>query len=223
MKIKTPPKKAVKAAKPTKLSKTTLEKMLEATYEKGFNGEVNGYAMDKKLSSGRVRVFHDDKTKHTVVAHRGSQNGRDWFENGLYALNLEVGKGWNRSKTAQKNAEKKYGTGNLTTIGHSKGALHAEKFGKKGGETITLNKPVNLPHALFNPVADNQTDYTGEGDVVSILRPLQRGNKQVVLKKKKSLYSRAKGLIKKGVVGYILDEHSTKTLNRLPSEDEELM
>ena len=75
----------------------------------------------------------------------------------------------------------------MTTIGHSKGALHAQDFGQKG-DIVTLNKPVNIRDAIGYKVPKYQTDYRGEGDVVSVLRPLQKGKKEVTLtKKKKSL------------------------------------
>jgi lambda repressor-like predicted transcriptional regulator len=215
MRVKTTPKKSKAKKSATALSKSTLENMLANTYKKE-NETVGSYTVDPQLSDIRVKVYHDPSTKHTVVAHRGSASARDWFENALYLGNIEAGQGWNISKKRQKEAEKKYGVGNLTTIGHSKGALHAEKFGKRGGEIITLNKPVNIPHIL-SEVPSNQTDYTGEGDVVSILRPLQRGKKEVVLKKKKGVLSRAKKFLK-DPLGSLLVEHSTETLNRLPSE-----
>jgi hypothetical protein len=115
----------------------------------------------------------------------------------------------------QREAEKKYGTKNLTTIGHSKGALHAQEFGKRGGQILTLNKPVNTSDILYK-VPKKQIDYQGEGDIVSLLRPLQRGNKQVVLKKDMGVVKRIRRAIKDPVKA-ILGEHSTSTLSRQPS------
>lgn len=203
--------------KATALSKDTLEKMLAATYE-GQNLNVNNYNVDQRLSDERVKVYHDPTTKHTVVAHRGSAETRDWLENGLYALGLTKGKGWRHSKKVQKEAERMYGVENLTTIGHSKGALHAQKYGQKGGAIVTLNKPVNLTDAIHYKVPSKQTDYTGEGDVVSLLRPLQRGKKAVVLKKKGGALRGVKQVLKKGIIGSVLEEHATGTLRRLASE-----
>jgi hypothetical protein len=204
--------------KATALPKDTLEKMLAATYE-GQNINVNNYNVDPLLSDQRVKVYHDPTTKHTVVAHRGSAEARDWFENALYATGLQVGKGWRHSKKRQQEAEKKYGVGNLTTIGHSKGALHAQQYGKRGGEIITLNKPVGLQDINYK-VPEYQTDYTGEGDVVSLLRPFQRGSKEVVLKKKGGVLKKIKKVLSKGIIGNVLEEHGTGTLRRLASKDD---
>lgn len=215
MRVKNVPKKAKAKKSATALSKSTLESMLANTYEKE-NKPVGSYLTDAQLSDARVKVFHDPKTKHTVVAHRGSASGRDWFENLLYLGDIQAGKGWSHSKKRQKEAEKKYGLENLTTIGHSKGALHAEKYGKRGGEIITLNKPVNV-QSISKEVPSYQTDYTGEGDLVSALRPLQGGKKEVVLKKKKSYLARVHDALK-DPIGTLLSEHGTATLNRLPTE-----
>lgn len=216
MRVKAVPKKTKSKKTATALNKGTLESMLSSTYKKE-NESVGSYFTDAQLSDERVKVFHDPTTKHTVVAHRGSSGARDWLiENPRYALGIEKGYGWDNSEKRQKAAEKKYGLENLTTIGHSKGALHAEKFGKRGGEIITLNKPVNFQH-LLSPVNANQTDYTGEGDIISILRPLQRGKKEVVLKKKKGTLSKVKSYLK-NPISSVLEEHGIETLNRLPSE-----
>lgn len=203
-----------KASRVTKLSKTKLEHLLAATYDKK-KVNVDNYVIDTDLSDDRVKVYQDPVTKHTVVAHRGSATGTDWFENGLYALGIKAGSNWKHSKEVQKKAEKKYGVENLTTIGHSKGALHAQEFGKHGGEILTLNKPVNVGDILYK-VPKKQIDYQGEGDVVSLLRPLQRGNKQVVLKKEMGLGKRISRALKHPIKT-ILGEHSTRTLERQPS------
>lgn len=209
---KAAPKK--KAAPVTKLSKTKLEHLLAATYEKK-KVNVDNYVIDTDLSDDRVKVYQDPSTKHTVIAHRGSATGSDWFENGLYALGIKAGTNWSHSKQVQRAAEKKYGTKNLTTIGHSKGALHAQEFGKHGGQILTLNKPVNVSDILYK-VPKKQIDYQGEGDVVSLLRPLQRGNKQVVLKKDIGVAKRISRAIKHPI-NALLGEHSTRTLTRQPS------
>ena len=206
------PKK--KAPPVTKLSKTKLEHLLAATYDKK-KINVDNYVIDTDLSDDRVKVYQDPATKHTVVAHRGSATGTDWFENALYGLGIKAGSNWSHSKKVQKAAEKKYGTENLTTIGHSKGALHAQEFGKRGREILTLNKPVNVSDILYK-VPKKQTDYQGEGDIVSVLRPLQRGNKQIVLKKDIGVIKRVGRAIKNPIKA-ILAEHSTRILERQPS------
>ena len=206
--VKKPSKERLKKAGSTKLSTSNLETMLANTYKPNAEGNaVGGYTLDSSLSNNRVKVYHDPSTKHTVVGHRGSASKQDWVENALYAVGIKGGRNFKHSREAQKKAQAKYGTDNLTTIGHSKGAMHAQEFGQSG-DIITLNKPVNVKDALRYKVPSYQKDYRGEGDVVSVLRPVQRGAKAETLKKpahKKGSWNPIKNL---------LDEHSTETLKR---------
>lgn len=199
--------------KSSALSKANLTSMLAATYKHNKEvGVIDNYVPDPTLSDNRVKVFYNPTIKHTVVAHRGSKTASDWLiENPLYALGIKRGSNWSHAKKVQQAAEKKYGVENLTTIGHSKGALHAQEFGQKG-DVITSNKPVNIPD-LFKKVPESQTDYVGEGDLVSLLRPLQRGKKAVVLTKGKTLGTRLKEAIKNPTKA-ILGEHSYDTILR---------
>lgn len=190
----------------TQLSRVDLEKMLSDSYvPNSLAGPIGTYTLDPTLSDNRVKVYYDPKSNHTVVAHRGSATKADWFENAMYATGIKAGSNFKHSGEIQKRAEAKYGSSNLTTIGHSKGALHAQEFGQHG-DIITLNKPVNIKDSLLYKVPKYQTDYRGEGDVVSALRPLQRGNAAVTLHKDEN----AKG----SLLSKVLAEHSTETLQR---------
>lgn len=208
--VKKPSAERLKKAPSTQLSKSTLETMLANTYKPNAEGDnVGGYVLDTSLSDNRVKVYHDSKTKHTVVGHRGSAAKGDWFENILYSTGIKAGANFKHSRETQKKAQAKYGTSNLTTIGHSKGALHAQEFGQEG-DIVTLNKPVNIKDAIRYKNPKYQTDYRGEGDVVSILRPLQGGKKAETLKKSPS----KSWLNNLNPLKYILDEHGTATLQR---------
>lgn len=168
----------------THMSSQDLSKLLKETYRKGkgANEDVGDYKIDKELSTGRAKVYHNEKTGKVVVAHRGSTNLQDWKENLNYALGIEKkGKAYKKSKKVQEAAEKKYGTANLETIGHSKGALHAERLGQKG-LVQTLNKPVNIRDTK-RVVGANQIDYKSSRDPVSLLRGFQnRGEKARVIR-----------------------------------------
>ena len=206
--VKKPTKERLSKAPSTQLSKDQLQTMLANTYKPNTDGDnVGRYMLDTSLSDNRVKVYHDAETKHTVVGHRGSASKGDWWENLLYSRGIKAGANFKHSREVQKKAQAKYGTENLTTIGHSKGALHAQEFGQ-AGDIVTLNKPVNIKDAMRYKVPGYQTDYRGEGDVVSILRPLQGGKKAVTLKKGKS-DKKSWNPIKN-----LLTEHGTETLER---------
>lgn len=192
----------------TELSRANLETMLGNSYKSNAeNGPVDNYVLDPTLSDNRVKTYYDPNTKHTVVAHRGSATGQDWLENAMYGIGIKRGANRKHSREMQKKVDAKYGSENLTTIGHSKGASHAQEFGQKG-DVVTLNKPVNVTEALRYKVTKNQTDYRGEGDVVSALRGVQGGKKAVTLKKSKGQKTSW------NPIKNILDEHATETLSR---------
>jgi len=150
------------------LKAAELKALLKASYS-GEN-KVGDFVLDKRLSTQTSKVYYNPSTQQTVVAHKGTQGLTDWMNNVAYA----VGGRWLYEKTdrfkeaekVQREAEKAYGTKNLSTIGHSQGALQSEILGQKGKEVITLNKPTN---PLFDKSASSkQTDIRTERDIVSI-------------------------------------------------------
>jgi hypothetical protein len=168
--------------KPDSVDMKDVGGMLKESYNKNAQN-VGSYNVDKQLSSKHVKVYHDPVSNQVVVAHKGSSTLQDWKENAKYLFGMESGKNWKKSKDAQKKAEEKYRGAHLTTIGHSKGASHAEKFGKHG-EVITLNKPVSVKDLFKKKVGSHQTDYKSSRDPVSILRNLQKGKKAKVIQSK---------------------------------------
>jgi len=183
------------------LSSEDLEALLAKSYNSQNPSDYKDFQVDKELSGQRVQVYHNPTTQQTIVAHRGTQSVPNWIENVAYAIsNDKSGKAFQHSKKIQDQAYQKYGKENITTIGHSKGALHAQEYGKEGKEVITLNKPVNITDALFTRVPKSQTDIRTQYDPVSFLRPFQRGNKAETIK---------------STTKNPLEEHKTSVLGRL--------
>lgn len=171
------------AHKPDPVDMKDVSSMLKESYNAGA-GNVGDYRIDSKLSNKRVKVYHDPNSNKLVVAHRGSSTLQDWKENAQMVFGKRSGKGFQTSKDIQKKAEEKYGGAHLTTIGHSKGATHAEMFGKNG-QVVTLNKPVVPGDIIHNKkVGSHQTDYKSSRDPVSILRGFQKGAKAKIIKSK---------------------------------------
>jgi len=183
------------------LANEDLQALLAKSYNSQNPSDYKDFQVDKELSGQRVQVYHNPTTQQTVVAHRGTQSVPNWIENVAYAVgNDKSGKAFQHSKKIQDQAYQKYGKENITTIGHSKGALHAQEYGKEGKEVITLNKPVNIHDALFTRVPKSQTDIRTQYDPVSFLRPFQRGNKAETIK---------------STTKNPLEEHKTSVLGRL--------
>jgi len=141
------------------------------------------YIVDKELSGRRVQVYHNPNTNQSVTVHRGTQGFKDVLTDAQLALGLKTNKRWKHAEKVQRQAESKYGTENMSTIGHSLGAAIAEKVGKKGKETITYNKPTT-PWDLNKKVNHKQTDIRTSRDLVSILKPFRKGTNDVTIKSK---------------------------------------
>ena len=156
-----------------KLSYGELEGLLDATYNDDTSN-VNNFIKDEELSTGTSKVFINPLTGQTVVAHRGTKEASDWLNNAVYALGntpaYKLTPRYQEAKKVQKEAYKKYGKENITTIGHSQGGLQAELLGKKGNEIITLNKATR---PFGNISSKNQYDISTKRDIVSSLNPFQ--------------------------------------------------
>jgi len=185
-----------------KLSSQDLQHFLKASYDKKHS-DYKDFVLDKGLSGQRVQVYHNPKTGQTIVVHRGTKGLNDWVTDSRYALGDTSSTRFQHSAKIQKQAEKKYGAENVTSIGHSLGSQLSEKSSnKKTKEIITLNKPVNPNDLVLYSVPSNQTDIRTTRDPVSFLRPLERGKKAIVLPSQ-SLNP--------------FTEHSTDVLNQIQS------
>lgn len=152
-----------------------LHHFIHSSYSHGK--DYKNWKLDHELSDASVQVYFNGQD--AVVVHRGSQDLQDWKENVMDTLNIKSRQPrLEHSRDIQKKAEEKYGANNVITIGHSKGARHAEEVGQKSREIYTLNKPV-FPQDILSgrKVPEKQTDIRTTLDPVSILRPLQRGKK----------------------------------------------
>ena len=176
----------------------TVQKLLKNSYEgKNKKQLIDGYLIDKNLSGNRAQVYFNDDTKKSVIVHRGTSGIQDIITDGLLGLGIKT-KRFKHAEQVQKQAIEKYGKDNLLTMGHSLGATISENV-SKGGQTITLNKPVLLQD-IGKTISKNQIDIKTKSDPVSFLRQYQKGNKAI------NIDSNSKSL---------LTEHKTDTLGRI--------
>lgn len=164
------------------LQSKDLKKLLSSTYDKK-NVDIGDFKVDKSLSGKRAKVYHNQITGQTVTAHRGTKGLKDWVTDLGMALGYENGNRFKHAKKVQQKAEKKYGTENMTTIGHSLAGRLAEKYGQNGKEVITLNKAVT-PRTMFSNVSNKQFDIRSTSDPVSALQFGQRNRNLSEIKTK---------------------------------------
>jgi hypothetical protein len=150
-----------------------LKKVLNSSYEANPTDATRNLKVDKELSGKRTKVFHDADTGQTVVAHRGTASIQDVGTDLGLAVGFR-GKRFAHAKKVQKQAEKKYGTTQLDTVGHSLGGIVAEEVGKN---VITFNKAVVDPTRRN---LKNQTDVKTSDDPVSVLNRFSSNKAHVI-------------------------------------------
>jgi hypothetical protein len=178
---------------------STMKDLLEQSYSKKPRKQIEGYTLDEDVK-GNSKVYYNPQTNHTVVAHRGTSGWKDWLNNAVFAVGGEKAyqqtKRYKDAEAIQRYAQDKYGSKNISTIGHSQGGLQAELLGKDTGEIITLNKATR-PFA--NTKHKNEYDVRTERDLVSALNPFEPNYDYTI--KSKSINP--------------IKEHSIDTLNAL--------
>jgi hypothetical protein len=186
------------------LRPTTLQLLLESTYT---GNEVEGFTIDKTISTNETRVYVSNTTPHVIVAHTGTYSTSDWGNNAVYAVFSEFGykltPRYNRAKKVQQKAEKKYGAKNISTTGHSQASLLAQLLGQNTHEIITLNSASRPQDFLKLSQPSNEYNVRSNGDIVSVWKnPFLKKNNITIKKKSNNP----------------ITEHSPKVLSRLDSE-----
>ena len=167
------------------LSSKELNKFVKASYKKKKDAnEVNGYSLDKELSTKRSKVYVSPKGK-TVVAHSGTDSASDWVHNLAVPIPSLYKKQdrYKRAEAVQKEANRKYGKDNITTVSHSQSGQIANIMSKKGltNKSVSLNPAIIGKHdpklkvvrSAYDPVSAltsmDKNDLTIEGDTINPL------------------------------------------------------
>lgn len=177
------------------LSIDHIKKMLKASYQDAPN-KIDNFVLDHSLSGKYGVVYYNPSTGQAVVVHRGTKEATDWLNNMAYAVGgYKYTDRYKWGKKMQQEAEKKYNAKNITTMGHSQGAILARELGKNTKEIITLNPAYKGEKPL-----KNEYNIRSSRDVVSVgLHGTRRGHDLLIPAK-----------------GYnVLDEHMIDILDRL--------
>lgn len=194
-----------------KLAPTEVKHFLEESYNKNAKDQLDGYILDKSLSSDTAKVYHNPTTGQTVVAHRGTSGLKDWANNVAYAVGAyKYTDRYKKGKKAQEGAEKKYGKENISTLGHSQSGVLARELGKDTKEIINVN-----PAYRFEKPAKNEYTIRSSSDIVSApYAPIAKAREYLFPK-----YSKKRDItIQSKNPADILREHSYDILDRLPQD-----
>lgn len=157
-----------------KITAPDLKGLLEQSYDSKNPRDYKNYEIDKSLSGERVQVYKRKDSNEVFVVHRGSQGLHDWANDvkAVSGYSISDSERFKHAEKIQKEAEKKYGKDNVSTLGHSLGSKIASDVGKDSKDIITLNKFVPPQDAIRNLVVgkpDNETNIRTTLDPVSAL------------------------------------------------------
>jgi hypothetical protein len=148
-----------------KMDKKDLKNFVEASYKnKREASNVNGYELDKELSTKRDKIYVDSQG-NVIHAIAGTDSMKDWSNNALIPLGLHTKTNrYKNSERIQREANKKYGKENVSLVSHSQSGNIAENLANKGlvgGLNTTLNpaiigkhnKNLNVIKSEYDPVS----------------------------------------------------------------------
>jgi hypothetical protein len=142
-----------------------IRRFLEASYQEEPPEKIDDWILDKDLTTKTAKVYYNPKTKEAVVAHRGTKGATDWANNLAYLTGTyEYTPRYKEGKSVQDKAEQKYGKKNISTLGHSQGAVLARKTGADTKEVINVN-----PAYAFEIPKKNEYNIRSSSDIVSSL------------------------------------------------------
>jgi len=151
------------------VSSKNLNRFLSDSYKPNSEraNEIDGFILDKSLSSKRAAVYHNPETNQTYVANRGTAaTASDWLNNYRYVTgSYDDTDRFRHAVDTQKQAISKYGKvdANLT---HSQSGIIGRKLNEKGltGQVIQIN-----PALMFENQKKNETIIRSSNDPVSML------------------------------------------------------
>ena len=193
--------------------KRNLKNFVDAGYKKKSEAQnVNGYILDKELSTKRNKVYYDPNTGKAVHTIAGTDTLKDWSNNALIPLGLHQYS--NRSKNStriQKKANEKYGKSNVDLVTHSQSGHIAENLANKnlvGGHNTTLNpaiigahnKDIKVVKSVIDPVS--LLTKTTKNDVKIIpktFNPIAEHSTNILDKSKKDIFHPLKKIFGHGL------------------------
>jgi hypothetical protein len=173
-----------------------LAQFVDAGYKtKSEVQNVDGYVLDKELSTKRDKVYYDPNTGKAVHTIAGTDNTKDWSNNLLIPLGLhQYSNRYKNAEKIQKKANEKYGKENLSLVSHSQSGNIADNLAKKklvGDENITLNP------AIIGSHNKNLKVVKSSGDIVSALTFTNKKDKVLKSKTWNPLYNHSTQILNK--------------------------
>lgn len=189
-----------------------IKSLINASYENKPPEKIkNGWRIDRDLSNKTAKTYYNKNNNQAVVVHRGTQGARDWLNNLAYVTGTyKMTDRFKRGEKIQNKAEEKYGKSNISTLGHSQGAVLARELGKDTKQIINVN-----PAYKFEKPLKNEYNIRSSGDVVSSLYAPVAKAREILYPK----YSASRDITVKAESNNPLTEHSYNILDRLGKKE----
>jgi hypothetical protein len=192
-----------------KIAVSAMNKLLNESYkskDKTAANIDNRYILDNELSTDKTKVYIDKNTGEAVIANRGTSDFKDIITDAKLLMGYKDKSRFGEARNVLNKVKSKYPNASIDSIGHSLGSAIAEDIGKdeRVKNVITLNKPTTPKDLISRSKLDSkQIDIRTTGDLVSMLNPLQKGEKDIIINSEtKNPYT----------------EHKIDTLLRLPQD-----
>ena len=183
-----------------------LNKFVDAGYNNERGDTIDGFVLDKDLSTNENQIYHNPSSNQTVVNLRGTEGTlRDWGNNVYGALGLyHKTDRYKRAEKVKNEAIQKYGK-DLSVVTHSQGAFSGHQFAKDPN----VKEVIHFNPAPTGKLAKNKEHVIRSAtDLVSLPTALRNlGNKQIT--------TILPSFKPKSLAKYIINEHSTNILKRL--------
>lgn len=164
-----------------------LNKLLNESYKSKDKTAANiddKYILDNELSTDKTKVYIDKNTGEAVIANRGTNDFKDVMTDAKLLMGYKDKSRFGEARDVLNKVKSKYPNASIDSIGHSLGSAVAEDIGKdeRVKNVITLNKPTTPKDLISKSKLDSkQVDIRTTGDLVSMLNPLQRGEKDIII------------------------------------------
>lgn len=159
-----------------KISINKIKKFIDNSYKINPDEHIDGYELDKDLTNEYAKIYYNKDKNHATITHKGTEGIQDWINNIIYPLGLyKYTDRYKKAQETQNKTNQKYGTQNVSTLGHSQGAILSRKLGSDTKEIINVN-----PAYINEKPQKNEYNIKSSGDIVSMLKPIHK--KDILIK-----------------------------------------
>ncbi len=148
-----------------------------SSYKKNKDVEdINGYVLDRGLSTSEAKVFVNKDKNKVVIANRGTKPTlSDWTNNlALLLGQYKNTKRFDNARQIQVKAKDKYPSFEFLNVGHSQSARITKLLNDEGltDKIVNIN-PASLPS---DKKKENETTIRSSDDIVSTFDKFKKGD-----------------------------------------------